>query len=255
MRTASWILIVGLMFSTSYLLLYKRYMPDPVYPNLQKQIEELLPLKQREERIKSMEKALMIQYDLSWYEAHYYSIIYDDFAKKYNCPWTVFPAITRIESNFDPTVMSPKAAKGITQVLESTARPIAKDLGIRYEDSKTLWNDLLNMIIGYTYLGQNIQAQGLENGVKAYLGGPGFDRGRKDIGDYRTTVRKEFIRLSYIHQGVLNTTKDSLASVFMYDSVPVLEAVKKPSIIKKPLPIKKSQPRVVVTDTTQKIVE
>lgn len=165
--------------------------------------EEYRPLVEKEERIKMMEKTLMIHYKLSWYEAHYYSIIFDDFSQKYGIPWQVYPAMIRVESNFDPTCRSTKGATGITQLMSATAESVAEKLDIPYEKS-TLWNDLINMVIGLTYLSEGIQELGLEDGIKRYIGGPGFDKGRKDIGKYRTTVRWEFERLKYIHQGVIN---------------------------------------------------
>jgi len=167
---------------------------------------------QRDKRISYMEKTLIIHYNLSWYEAHYYSIIFDDFSQKYDVPWQIYPAVIRIESNFDPTIKSPKNAKGITQVIEPTAKEVAKKLGIEYK-SITLWNDLLNMVIGLTYLSEGIKEVGLEDGIRRYIGGPGFDKGRKDIGEYRTTVRWEYERLSYIYRGVLNSPDTLIAMI------------------------------------------
>jgi len=160
-------------------------------------------LVERENRIENMEKTLVIHYGLSSYEAHYYSIIYDDFAQKYNVPWQIFPAVIRIESNFNPTLTSKKGAKGLSQVMPSTGEEVAKKLNIRF-DKTSLWNDIINMILGFTYLCEGIEERGIEYGVYRYIGGPGFDKGRKDVGQYRTNVRHEFIRLTYIYNGVLN---------------------------------------------------
>lgn len=191
---------------------------------LQKQIDELRPLKERENRIKDMERTLMVHYKLSWYEAHYYSIIFDDMVQEYDSlfdshgiDWHIFPAVMRIESNFDPRVVSKKGAKGLMQVLEKTAKEMTQVINeknmvihperhpIEYKRSKTLFIEVLNIIIGCEYLCQQIEhAADLEAGIKAYLGGPGFDKGRKDIGKYRTTVRWEYERLRYIHKGVMN---------------------------------------------------
>jgi Transglycosylase SLT domain len=170
---------------------------------LKTKIDSLSVYKEKELKLRNMEKALLICYDISSYEAHYYSIIYDDFATKYNIPWQIYPAIIRIESNFDPTLLSPKKAKGIAQVLDGTGKTIATKLGINYVPTETLWNDLLCQIIGFTYLSEAIKSKGLDNGVKCYIGGIGFDKGRKDIGEYRTTVLKEFEKLKYIYLGVV----------------------------------------------------
>lgn len=74
---------------------------------------------------------------------------------------------------------------------------------------KIFWDDILNMVIGFTYLSEGIDSLGLEDGIQRYLGGPGFDKGRKDIGKYRTTVKWEFERLTYIHKGIISTSKDT----------------------------------------------
>lgn len=176
---------------------------------LKSEINELLLFKKEKEQIEYMEKTLLICYDISAYEAHYYSIIYYDFAIKYNIPWQIYPAIIRVESNFNPTVLSSKHAKGIAQVIEGTGKTVAAKLKINYIPTETLWNDLLCQIIGFTYLSDAIKEKGLEDGVKCYIGGIGFDKGRKDIGEYRTTVRKEFDRLNYIYLGVIQEELNS----------------------------------------------
>jgi len=166
-------------------------------------VSECDVLRERKSRLEFMEKTLMIHYKLTPYESHYYSIVFDDFSQKYNIPWYIYPAILRIESNFDPTLKSHKGARGIAQVIEPTGKEMARKLGIPYKKGKTLWNDILNMTIGFEYLSQAIIEKGLEDGIKVYIGGHGFDKSRKDIGRYSTTVRWEYDRLRYIHAGVI----------------------------------------------------
>ena len=177
---------------------------QPLIDSLEQVVGRLIELEMREKRIKEMEETLMIHYKLSWYESHYYSILFDDFSQKYDIPWQVYPAILRIESNFDPTLLSSKGARGMAQVMDATAKEVAEELGIEFVPKKTLWNDLINMVLGFEYLSKAIKERGLEEGIQVYIGGPGFNKGRKDIGDYRTTVRWEFDRLTYIHAGVVN---------------------------------------------------
>lgn len=185
---------LGHIFSSHY--------KPPGYPE---DYKELCLLKFKEEQIKRMTEALMIHYNhLSWYEAHYYSIIYYDFSKKYDIPWEIYPAVIRIESNFNPTIKSSKNAKGIAQVIESTGKEVAEKLNINYKTNRTLWNDLLNIIIGFTYLSEGAQELGLEDGLKRYNGGPGFKKSSKLVGTYKTTVWQEYIRLKYIYKGVLS---------------------------------------------------
>jgi soluble lytic murein transglycosylase-like protein len=161
----------------------------------------------------NMNKALIINYGLSKWEAHYYSIMFDDFSKAYNIPWEIYPSVIRIESNFKGNAVSEKGAIGMTQLLESTGKGVAKKLGISYVEGETLRNDLLNMILGMTYLSERIQSSSLETGVKQYLGGPNCLRNaaKNDtvacyVRAYKTTVMQEFVKLHYMSKGIGNDT-------------------------------------------------
>lgn len=184
---------------------YERTQREIETANLFQKLKEAQPLIDRVSRIKHMEQTLIVHYKLSWYEAHYYSIIMDDFSQKYGIPWQVYAAVVRIESNFDPTLLSKKGARGMTQVIESTGRDVAGRLGIDFKSKKTLWNEIPNMVIGFTYLSEAIQEKGLEDGIRTYIGGPGFNKTSKLIGDYKTSVKWEFERLRYIHNGVISS--------------------------------------------------
>lgn len=164
----------------------------------------------REQRQQTMTKTLMIVYGLSKWEAHYYSIIFDDFSRKFDIPWEIYPAIIRVESNFKCTVVSSKGAKGIMQILETTGEIISKEIGINYIKGETLWNDLCNLIIGCYYLSIYINEKGLDSGVQSYLGGPAYLKSAKSnadvfkyLGEYKTTVGKEYKILSYMYRGIV----------------------------------------------------
>jgi len=165
----------------------------------------------KDERLNCMKKALMVAYGLSKWEAHYYSILFDDFSINYSIPWEIYPAIIRIESNFKVTLVSTKGAKGMMQILESTGKDVAQKLDLEYIESQTLWNDLINMVLGCEYLSEGIKEKGLEGGVKRYLGGPDFLKSAKAnqeaktyIGAYKTTVWNEYKLLTYIFRGIAN---------------------------------------------------
>jgi soluble lytic murein transglycosylase-like protein len=128
----------------------------------------------KDKKIECMTKTLMILYGISKWEARYYSIIFFDFSENYKIPWEIYPAIIRIESNFRTNLTSDKKAKGLMQVLESTASEECKLLGIKYVNDRTLWNDICNIVIGCNYLSRMIKENGIEDGIKAYLGGPGI---------------------------------------------------------------------------------
>lgn len=181
---------------------------------LQRQIEVL---KKQEEacvftdnRIKTMQKTLMVAYGLSRWEAHYYAIIFNDFSVNYQIPWEIYPAIVRIESNFKGTLVSNKGAKGMMQLLEPTAKMTAAELDIEYTEGQTIWNDLLNIVFGCQYLSKNIKQLGLEGGVKSYLGGINYvkvikanEEANRYVAEYKTTVWKEYKQLVYVYRGIL----------------------------------------------------
>jgi len=169
---------------------------------------------QKEQRLVCMQKTIEITYNLSSYEAHYYSIIFDDFSQKYKVPWEAYPALVRIESNFNSGVMSKNRAKGMTQVLENTGKAQAEKLGITYNDG-TLWNCLLNMIIGFDYFSEGYiekkdslsKNNALKHAMKRYCGGPNYAIARQDakayVKEYKSSLWDEYIRVSYIYKGVL----------------------------------------------------
>jgi len=156
-----------------------------------------------------MAYTLMAAYGLSKWEAHYYSVIFDDFSTQYSTPWEIYPAIIRIETNFRSTLVSSKGAKGLMQIMEETGKQVADEIGMDYVEKETLWNDFCNMIIGCCYLSKFIKEQGLEGGVKTYLGGPGWEKTSaaskvvsQSIGEYRTSVGKEYRMLIYMFRGI-----------------------------------------------------
>ncbi len=62
-------------------------------------------------------------------------------------------AITRQESGFDPTVRSRANARGMMQLIPSTARAVARRLGAGYSESK-LYEPDYNMTLGAFHLGE-----------------------------------------------------------------------------------------------------
>jgi hypothetical protein len=174
---------------------------------------------QRDARIRNMTQTLRVNYSVSEYEARYYSIIFDDFSQEYGIPWEIYGAIMRCESNFDPTLASDKGAKGIMQMLESTAQEEARILKIRYRENKTLWNDVHATVLGISYLSRAIKEGGIEHGVSIYVGGPNYRTNSKNyptttgayVGEYQTSVYREFERLKHIYTGVVSLNgRDSL---------------------------------------------
>lgn len=194
-------------------------------------------------RLTDIERTLKVSYEfLSKYEAHYYGIIFDDFSRAYGVPWEMYAALIRIESNFDPTAKSDKDARGLTQVIERTGKSTAASLGLRYKEGVTLWNDLLNMVIGFTYFSEGYRArlnegatrdEALQHAIKRYLGGVNYNVDTKTpsatghgkekrvyVSEYTVTVWQEYKKLQYVFKGVCADTTG-------YDTDPVVRPLDK----------------------------
>ena len=61
-------------------------------------------------------------------------------------------AIARRESEFDPVVRSPAGAMGLMQLMPGTAREMAGDLGVGYDQSRLTRDPLYNATLGTTYI-------------------------------------------------------------------------------------------------------
>lgn len=83
-------------------------------------------------------------------------------------------AVMRQESAFDPVVASPAAAHGLMQIIEPTARSLARDLGIEYSKAQLL-TPAYNIELGATYLGKLLKRYDGRAALAAaaYNAGPG----------------------------------------------------------------------------------
>jgi soluble lytic murein transglycosylase len=103
--------------------------------------------------------------------------------------WTFIHAITRQESQFDRQAQSHAGARGLMQLMPSTAREVAGKLGLSYELSALTSDPQYNITLGSTYFQQVLS---YFNGsyplaVAAYNAGPGnVNRWLRANGDPRT---------------------------------------------------------------------
>ena len=199
---------------------------------------------QRDARIRNMTQSLRVNYSISEYEARYYSFMFDDFSLKYNIPWEIYGAVMRCESNFDPTLSSDKGAKGIKQMLESTAEDESKILKIRYRNNKTLWCDIHAIVLGLSYLSRAIKEGGIEHGVRTYVGGSMYRTNSKNyptttgvyVTEYQSSVYREFERLKHIYTGVVSMNGSD--SLLMTDTLETIDSTACDSIVSDTVTIK-----------------
>ena len=167
----------------------------------------------KEIKLDNMQKTVQVLYNLTPYEARYYCFIFYDFSEKYKLPWEVYPALVKIESCFKSGVMSKQKAKGMTQVLECTGKSQAEKLGIPFDES-TLWNCVLNMVIGFNFFSEgyaesadsNSQEVALKHAMKRYCGGPGYskinDSAKIYVSNYKSGLWDEYLKVSYVYKGI-----------------------------------------------------
>lgn len=73
------------------------------------------------------------------------------YAEEQNLDPLLIFAIIKAESNFDPNIVSSSDAKGLMQLMESTASEIANKIGIEYIKDKTIYDPETNIRLGTTY--------------------------------------------------------------------------------------------------------
>jgi soluble lytic murein transglycosylase len=211
--------VISLFFLLSiYLNVNQRLIIKEQGRIIQEEVKNLQEFKKKDsvyilqnQRQQCMVKTLMTVYGLSKWESHYYSELFDDFSQEFKIPWEIYPAVIQVESRFKCNVVSPKGAKGIMQIMETTGEFIASEIDMDYVKELTLWNDFCNLTIGCYYLSKYIKDQGLDGGVCSYLGGPAHLKSAKtsisvakNLKSYKTTVGKEYKTLLYIYQGIIS---------------------------------------------------
>ena len=87
----------------------------------------------------------------------------------------VINAITRQESNFDPSAVSSANARGLMQLLPSTAALVARRIGVAYRLADLTGSPEVNIRLGAAYLEQMLDryAGALPLAAAAYNAGPG----------------------------------------------------------------------------------
>ena len=89
-----------------------------------------------------------------------YKLEYTEYVKKYANEYNVdeylIYAIIKAESNFEPNAESHRGAKGLMQLMYSTAEDISKRIGIELNEDNILEPDI-NINLGTKYISMLIQ--------------------------------------------------------------------------------------------------
>ena len=126
--------------------------------------------------------------------------------QKYGFRPDLILGLIRVESNFEPKVISYAGAIGLMQVMPRTGKTTAKKLKIRWRGRRTLRNPWSNMRIGFHYLNElRDKFQYRKRYLTAYNWGPGHVamriRRRKKLNlDYYHKVEKYRKNYAYLNQ-------------------------------------------------------
>jgi soluble lytic murein transglycosylase len=97
--------------------------------------------------------------------------------------------MTRQESAFDIDAVSPAGARGLMQLMPTTAKEVAKQLGLPFQHERLTREPSYNLMLGRAYLDRLLESFGGSYvlSVAAYNAGPARVRGWiRDFGDPRS---------------------------------------------------------------------
>lgn len=96
-----------------------------------------------------------------------------DNCEKYNVNPYLVLAVIKVESNFQPRAVSSMGARGLMQVMPSTAKYISRKFGFKYTGGNSLFNPHANVKMGIAYLSLLDQRYNdIEHVLWAYNYGP-----------------------------------------------------------------------------------
>ena len=113
-----------------------------------------------------------------WFRPVLHKPLINKYAGVYKCDPLWVMAIIKVESGFLPRAQSPRGALGLMQILPSTARDIAPEIGLQIQTDEDLKNPDTNLHLGVYYLSKLEEMfPDDENAVlAAYNAGPGITR-------------------------------------------------------------------------------
>jgi hypothetical protein len=169
--------------------------------------QEISYLKNSNNQPKLIFKTLQTAYpNVPEHKMRHYAFMIDDMSGQLNLSWSMIAATIWIESGFDPTLKSPKNAKGLMQLLENTALHIALKTGVKYQVDKTVWDDITNLFLGAKYLGEGFEKEkNYQETAYYYLAGP----------QWRKAIRNDKIR-GYLEKYAANVLgeKEKLDNIY-----------------------------------------
>lgn len=108
-----------------------------------------------------------------------------DNCEKYNVNPYLVLAVIKVESNFQPRAVSSMGARGLMQIMPSTAKYISRKFDFKYSGSNSLFNPHANVKMGIAYLSLLDQRYNdIEHVLWAYNYGPArYQALKKSLGN------------------------------------------------------------------------
>ncbi|MFA5548540.1 MAG: transglycosylase SLT domain-containing protein [Porticoccaceae bacterium] len=157
---------------------------------------------------------------------------FDRDAGRARIPLALLLAISRQESSFEPTIVSPAGARGLMQLMPATARETARRHGVAYRNESDLDDPAVNIRLGSHYYRQMLDRFGNNRilATAAYNAGPGRVEGwlRQTAGNLPYDVWIELIPFAETRNYVQNVLAFSMIFAHHLDATePMLSASEK----------------------------
>jgi len=185
--------IISLIFSLSFVVV-----KNGTY---QEQAAVLKTLLAKEKTKQDISQTLQIAYNITSYSADGYAEVFYSISRKYVIDWEYFAALVYIESQYNQMAESPAGAKGLTQLLESTAEHMCNKMKIPYKKGFTIWNSFVNLNLGCEYFAQYKRNTSDMNRIIRH-----YNPAAKDA-DYLVPFLREYKKLSYVYKGLSQEIK------------------------------------------------
>jgi soluble lytic murein transglycosylase len=119
-------------------------------------------------------------------------------ARENNLSTELILAVILTESSFRDDAVSNKGAKGLMQLLPSTAASISDDLKIQWRGDKTLYDSQHNIRLGAYYLRKMMEVfDDMNTALTAYNAGPGYVMNQNQLGKPYSDVYAKKVNDNY----------------------------------------------------------
>ncbi len=142
-----------------------------------------------------------------------YEWLFNRYGKRRGIHPETMMALTRQESAFNPSAQSYVGAKGLMQLMPSTARYVSQQIGYPYRGANSLYNPSVNVCLGSAYL-QMILGQYNNNRIftfASYNAGPGR------VNTWRKLTDGKLDAFSFIESIPFTQTRNYVENILMFE--------------------------------------